>query len=310
MSVAAAKRAIAALLLNKPASPEGADGVDFLTSRVAKDGHKEADIHVALFEMADGSLVRIEEKVDCTTYSDSPSFLPERVFSRPATPPRVIEHRYQVVWPLPALKEWWRNQATFSAPSSADVGKPNQGAAVVLVAAINKFLTAVHSSSQTPWDSAHVSGLVGEIMMLCQILSIPVDYERLIVVCGSFPAAEVQSRFEQHRQYLLTLRRAAEVSADHQTRPTVTGTPRPGFDLASTKLSGQTDRPADAKKKKRNRLPSKLPDLLKFKKALKKAEQNGDTMHNAALEITEGDERKAEALLRAWRRHKDHPGLA
>jgi hypothetical protein len=63
-------------------------------------------------------------------------------------------------------------------------------------------------------------------------------------------------------------------------------------------------------KKKRKRPPANIGRLLALKKAIEKGAKKGLSQRESALEFTDGDERKADTLLRSFRRHRENPGLS
>jgi hypothetical protein len=108
MSTEAAKRAIAALLLNIPTTREGAVSTESLFTRLRDEGHKETDLEAGLFELRTEELIRVEERVE--VFDPPRSILhdmPDEVFLTPLPKPEPIRSSYRVTWPLPALQEWW-----------------------------------------------------------------------------------------------------------------------------------------------------------------------------------------------------------
>jgi hypothetical protein len=71
-----------------------------------------------------------------------------------------------------------------------------------------------------------------------------------------------------------------------------------------------SDTPSDQPKKFRNvskRGPRNSTEFLKFRAAMQRAERQGKQKREAALDFTSGDEKRANALLRQFYRHKDLP---
>jgi hypothetical protein len=112
MSTEAAKQALAALLLNTLTTPEGAIPLELLFSRLQGEGHKETALEAALFELRTEELVRVEERVEVSTPEHSLLHdIPDDVFLTPLPKPEPTTTTYRIVWPLPALQEWWKRQS-------------------------------------------------------------------------------------------------------------------------------------------------------------------------------------------------------
>jgi hypothetical protein len=80
--------------------------------------------------------------------------------------------------------------------------------------------------------------------------------------------------------------------------------------IASEESSGPTDNKADTVIKRKKRPLKNLKELLDLKKALARGARHGQTRKESALEFTDGDERKAHALLRSLGRNRDRPELS
>jgi hypothetical protein len=113
MSVNAIKKAIAARLLNLPATPQGAVGKDALFAELKAEGHTATDLEAALFEMRGDGLVDTKERVEHSPPSGSLlSEIPDGVFLTPWPKAEPTEYRYWVVWALPPLQDWWKRLAS------------------------------------------------------------------------------------------------------------------------------------------------------------------------------------------------------
>src|SRR5262245_30399252 len=111
MSIQAAKKAIAALLLNQPTTSHGAVSVDALFSGLCTEGHHRSDLEAALFELRTDELICLDERVEWSVPGGSVwADAPEGVFLVPVPKPEPTEYRYRVVWPLEALEHWWKRQ--------------------------------------------------------------------------------------------------------------------------------------------------------------------------------------------------------
>jgi hypothetical protein len=81
-------------------------------------------------------------------------------------------------------------------------------------------------------------------------------------------------------------------------------------DAERSAVATNNDSPKDKPKKTRKvakRGPRNATEFMKFKAAIDKAERRGQQKADAALEFTNGNEKKANALLRQFYRHKDLP---
>jgi hypothetical protein len=110
MSTDAAKKALAALLLNQAAGREGKVSKSVLFHRLEREGHKPTDLEGALYQMkelgliADGedsSVFRPEPYLDWMGSLGKPGELPQRIVPKPQTT------SWPVIWPLPPLREWY-----------------------------------------------------------------------------------------------------------------------------------------------------------------------------------------------------------
>jgi hypothetical protein len=79
--------------------------------------------------------------------------------------------------------------------------------------------------------------------------------------------------------------------------------------IDAEEINGQTDIRPDVKKDKKKRPLKNLKDLLRLKKAIDRGKKPGQTMTECALEFTDGDDRKAQSLLRSLRRNRNRLGL-
>jgi hypothetical protein len=120
MPVIAAKQAIGARLLNCPTTPEGAVGKDALFAALESEGHIRTDLEAALFEMRD-ELVQLDERVEWSQPDLSSPYwqMPEDVRGVPKPQPEKLS--FQVVWPLPALRDWYKQHGLTPKSLDADV---------------------------------------------------------------------------------------------------------------------------------------------------------------------------------------------
>jgi hypothetical protein len=80
--------------------------------------------------------------------------------------------------------------------------------------------------------------------------------------------------------------------------------------IDTEETSGQKDKKPDTVGKRKNRPLMNLKELVDLKKAMARGETRGQTMEESAVEFTNGDEQKAQALLRSLRRNRHRPELS
>jgi hypothetical protein len=116
--VEAAKTALAAILLTSPTSPDRAISLDALVKKMAADGHKESDTRAALFEFTRDGLAQRQEIVRTVTYRSLLDNYPPGTFGPDDVhKPLVVPYRWEAVWALPQLAEWW-NARSAAPPAS------------------------------------------------------------------------------------------------------------------------------------------------------------------------------------------------
>jgi hypothetical protein len=79
---------------------------------------------------------------------------------------------------------------------------------------------------------------------------------------------------------------------------------RPASPAEKAGARGQTDTKTDTKKKKRPAKPRDVARLIGIRKAVEKGRKAGKSMIECAREFTEGNEKKAQSILRLYRRHQ------
>jgi hypothetical protein len=79
--------------------------------------------------------------------------------------------------------------------------------------------------------------------------------------------------------------------------------------IDTEEASGQKDKKPDTVGKRKKRPLKNLKELVDLKKAMARGEKRGQTMEESAMEFTNGDEKKAHALLRSLRRNRNRPEL-
>jgi hypothetical protein len=74
-------------------------------------------------------------------------------------------------------------------------------------------------------------------------------------------------------------------------------------------IDRQTDTKPDTGRKRKKRPLKNLQALVGLKKAITRGEKQRQTMTESALEYTDGDERRAQTLLRSLRRNRNRSEL-
>jgi hypothetical protein len=75
-------------------------------------------------------------------------------------------------------------------------------------------------------------------------------------------------------------------------------------------MNGQTDTRPDAGRKRKKRPLKNLKALLALQKAIARGERLGQTKEESAVEFTDGNVKKAQALLRSLRRNRNRSELS
>jgi hypothetical protein len=122
MPTDAAKRALAALLLNTPTTSKGAVTVESLFARLRDEGHKEPDLEAGLFALKTEELIRVEVSAPERSILHD---IPDDVFLTPPPKPEPTSYTYRVARPLPALQEWWERQSGKPGSTEGDFAQTN-----------------------------------------------------------------------------------------------------------------------------------------------------------------------------------------
>ena len=110
--------------------------------------------------------------------------------------------------------------------------------------------------------------------------------------CTVFPRGLSIGRSPAWEAKMLSLRAAVQAIVDCQ------------------EINGQTDTRPDAGRKGTKRPLKNLKTLLALQKAIARGEKLGQTKEESAVEFTDGDEKKAQALLRSLRRNRNRSELS
>jgi hypothetical protein len=94
-----------------------------------------------------------------------------------------------------------------------------------------------------------------------------------------------------------------------EASPKIASIPIPTAATSPQQDRGQPDKKTDTKKKRAPRVPKNIDRLTALKKKIAKDAKRGMTQLESALEFTNGDETKAQSMLRALRRHRGFLGL-
>jgi hypothetical protein len=110
MSIDAAMKALAALLLNQAEGREGKVSKSVLFHQLESEGHKRSDLEGAMYQMKelgligvgeDSSVIHPEPYLDWMGSLGKPGELPQRIVPKPQTT------SWPVIWPLRSLREWY-----------------------------------------------------------------------------------------------------------------------------------------------------------------------------------------------------------